>query len=218
MNRANVQSIDAIKAFRLTLLKFGEVAARILNDADGEIQRVLIWLETEQNSYWRGQVIKRSELATRAKNAVLSKKLYKNVDGTPGSAIEEEKALKLALQRVEEAQEKTVNVRKYTQRLQKETLIYRGLVQRLANLLQTDIPAAADHLDSLAASLEAYVGLAGAKEAPATVSGPAEWPEAAATEPAVSMARPEPPAAPPGATAAAAPAPETSEETRNGRP
>ena len=122
MDSARVQSIDALKDFKASLWRFATVAARVLSDAESEMQRIRIWLETEQQSYWRGQIQKRTELATRARDAMLAKKLYKNMDGTPASAVEEEKAMKLAVQRLEEANHKLSYVRRYIQHLQKEML------------------------------------------------------------------------------------------------
>ncbi|HOW19739.1 MAG TPA: hypothetical protein PLC79_11935, partial [Phycisphaerae bacterium] len=169
-----------------------EVAARVLSDADAEMQRMRIWLETEQHSYWRNQIQKRSELVARAKDAVLSKKLYKNIDGTRAAAIEEEKALQLAVRRLEEANHKFENVRRYTQRLQKELLLYQGQVQRLANAVQTEVPMAAARLEDLVASLEAYVA-GGQPEEPVAAAETAEEPRPATPPPAESMARPVPP-------------------------
>lgn len=191
MDSARVQSIDALKAFKASLWKFGEVAGRVLTDADGEMQRMLIWLEAEQRSYWQGQIRKRSELVTRARDAMLSKKLYKNVDGTRPTAIEEEKALKLAIRRLEEANQKFENVHQYTRRLQKEILLYRGQVQRLTNSVQIEVPMTASHLDNLVTSLEAY--LAGGRAEEATASPEvAAWSASAGEPPEASMARPEP--------------------------
>jgi len=192
MESARVQSIDALKAFRTSLWKFAEVAARILSDADAEMQRMRIWLETEQHSYWRNQIQKRTELVARAKDAVLSKKLYKNIDGTRAGAIEEEKALQLAIRRLEEANHKFENVRRYTQRLQKELLLYQGQVQRLANAVQVEVPMAAARLEDLVASLEAYVA-GGRPEESVPAAGTIEEPHPATQPPAESMARPAPP-------------------------
>jgi hypothetical protein len=190
MESARVQSIDALKTFRTSLWKFAEIAARVLADAESEMQRMRIWLETEQYSHWRGQIQKRGELVTRAKDAVLSKKLYKNIDGTRPSAIDEEKALQLAIRRLEEANHKFDNVRRYTQRLQKELLLYQGQVQRLANDVQIEVPMAASRLEGFVASLEAYV--AGGRPEELATAAPTAEAHMPAEEPGASMARPAP--------------------------
>ncbi len=190
MNPANVQSIDALKEFRLALWKFAELAGRALMDAEGEIQRTQIWLETEQDSYWRGQIQRRTELVTRARNALLEKKLYKSTDGGRPSAVDEEKAFKLAVARLDEANQKMQSVRRFIRVLQREVLLYRGQVQPLSNALQQEIPTAAERLESLVASLEKY-----ATGGEAELTAAAAW--QAFEPPTPSMARAEPPAPPP---------------------
>ena len=64
-----VESLDALRSFKIALVKFAEAANVALGDADSELQRTLTWLETEQLSYWQGQHRKRAEMVTRAKEA-----------------------------------------------------------------------------------------------------------------------------------------------------
>jgi len=192
MDSARVQSVDAIKTFRLALVKFADIAARVLSDADAEMQRMLNWLETEQQSHWCDQVQKRARTVEQCRDAVMAKKLYKTVDGGHASAVEEEKALRLAMQRLEEANVRLANVRRYAQRLQKEILLYRGQVQRFTSTITVDVPAAVAHLDNVVTALEAYTA-SGATETAmsAVVAGSVGTGEALP-----SMARPEPPVVP----------------------
>jgi hypothetical protein len=156
---ARVDSVDALRMFRSVLVKFAEVAQVSLADAEGEMQRVLMWLETEAATYWAGQIRKRHEAVEKAKDAVRQKKLFKSPTGSTQSAVEEEKALRMAQKRFEEAEEKLKNVRRYTPRLQKEISIYKGGVQRLSTTVSADIPVAISRLDKMCAALEAYAAL-----------------------------------------------------------
>jgi len=157
--RARVDSIDAIRQFKIALWKFQESANAALGDAEGELQRVLVWLETEQHTYWSGQIRKRHDAVEKAKEAVRHKKIFRDATGSLPSAAEEEKALAVAQRRLVEAEQKLVNVRRYTRVLQKEIQLYKGSVQRFASDVQSDLPAAAAHLESLTAKLDAYVSL-----------------------------------------------------------
>lgn len=189
MSGARVQSIEALKAFRRALCQFAATAGNVLNDAEAELQRVLNWLETEQDSYWEGQIRRRGEEVALARQAVLVKKLSRHADGSPGSAVEEEKALRAAVRRLEEAKQKLAGVRQYARRLQKEMLAYRGQVQRLNNAVAVDVPLAAGRLEESIRRLEAYVRLEpGVEAAGVETAGSADW-EAAEKLP--SMARPE---------------------------
>lgn len=187
MSSAKVQSIEAVKSFRLAMIRFADAAGGALTDADAEMQKTLNWLETEQRSYWEGQIRKRTEAVAQAKLQVQIKKSCRNVDGTPGSAIEEEKALRLAIRRLAEAQEKLAHTRRSERRLQREILNYRGQVQRFATAVAVDVPLAIGRLDAMIGKLEAYVGLQPGEAGEEVVSE-----GSAIGEPGASMARPEP--------------------------
>src|SRR3954471_5648039 len=156
---ARVENSDALKEFRTRLIKFAEIAQVALADAEGEVQRMLVWLETEANTFWSGQIRKRHEAVEKCKEAVRAKKLFKSPTGSTQSAVEEEKQLRMAQKRLEEAEEKLKNVRRYTPRLQKEISIYKGGVQRLSTTVSSDIPMAIGRLDRMIAAIEAYAAL-----------------------------------------------------------
>jgi hypothetical protein len=176
---ARVDSVDVLKEFKIALWKFQEAATVALGDAESEMHRVLLWLETEQDSHWQHQIRKREELVGRCKEAVRMKKIFKDATGRQQSAIEEEKALKIAMRNLEEAQRKLAMVRKWARQLPKEIEMYKGGVQRFATTVQSDIPVAAGHLDKLAQKLDAYISLqsaaggewAGTGEGGASASG-----------------------------------------------
>jgi hypothetical protein len=177
------------------LCKFSETAKSVLGDVESDMGKVLNWLETEQPAYWQGQIRHRTESVAKAKQAVLIKKLTRNVDGGQGSAVEEEKALKIALSRLEEANLKLGFVHRYSRELEKEILLYKGQVQRFSTVIGTEIPRAVNRLDRLAATLDAYLAVAPAAGGPAIeLTGSVVAP---ADEVPGGMARPEPPPAEP---------------------
>ena len=85
---ARVDSIDVLKEFKTAIWKFQEAASASLGDAEAETHRVLMWLQTEQDSYWQHQIRKREELVTRCKEAVRMKKIFKDSSGRQQSAID----------------------------------------------------------------------------------------------------------------------------------
>jgi hypothetical protein len=185
MSSARVESIDALRAFRAALVKFAEFASTAIGHAESEVDRTLIWLEGEQKAHWEGQVRKRTEWMMRAKLALQDKKLYKTFDGRPQPATEEEQAYHAAVRRLDEANEKRENVRRYVRILHKQSLLFKGHIQRLNTIIQTEMPTAAAHLDQLAAVLEAYVAAGRPGE-------PAADGQAQPVDDAASMRRPEP--------------------------
>jgi hypothetical protein len=177
---AKVESIDALKSFKRALIKFAQAASVALGDAESEIHRAQLWLETEQRSHWTHQVRLRTEIVARAKEAVRMKKLFKDAAGSRQSAVEEEKALQIAQRKLAEAETKVIAVRRYLAQLQKDYHVFKGSIQRFATAVEVDVPTAAHKLDALTRSLEAYVSAA------PTVQGSTSQP----TEPAP-MARPD---------------------------
>ncbi len=156
---AKVGSFDALRAFRTALYKFAETADVALADAEGEMSRIMGWLERDQQSYWTFQMRKRQEEVTRAKEAVRMKKLFKGADGRPGSAVDEEKALVVALRRLAQGEEKCKLVMSHSRKLPKDILLYKGQAQRLATALQSEVPTAGAQLSRIIAMLEAYAAV-----------------------------------------------------------
>ncbi len=171
-HQAKVDSVDALKAFRIALIKFAEVCSTALVDAEGEMHRVMGWLERDQANYWQSQLRKRAEYVTRCKEAVRMKKLFKGPDGRPASAVDEEKALAVALKRFAEGEQKAKAVTAYSRKLPKEILMYKGQVQRFSTSLQSEVPFAASTLGQLITTLEAYVALSASSGAGGADGGP----------------------------------------------
>ena len=154
---AKVQDIDAIKRFRAYLAKVGEVAGLALGDAESDINRTMAWLETEQSTYWSGQIRKRQEVLQRAQQVLRDKQLYKDASGSQPSVVEEQKAVLKAKNNLLEAEQKLANTKAWIRRLPKEISLYRGGVQPLGNTVAAGMPTALAHLTNALDNLERYV-------------------------------------------------------------
>jgi len=161
--KVRVHSIDALKHFKVYLLKFAEVANVALGDAESEMNRTLGWLELEQNSFWQSQIRKRGETVMRCKEAVRQKKIFKGSDGGRQSVVDEERALSVAIRKLEEAEQKMVAVRQHTRKLNREIQMFKGGVQRFATSVSADIPRACARLENMVRTLEQYLNLDFAK-------------------------------------------------------
>src|SRR4051812_25206609 len=170
-NPAHVESIDALKMFRRAIIKFAEAAMVALGDAESEMQRRLNWLENEQDSHWQGQIRKRQEEVSKCRDAVRQKKIFKDFAGRTPAADQEEKALRLAMARLEDAERKLAAVRKYAKKLPREIEVYKGSVQRFATTVQSDLPTAAGKLDAMIRKLEEYTAIGPAAATSSAVLG-----------------------------------------------
>ena len=154
---ARIHSVDAIRRFRATLIKYAETGNTALTSADGDIDRVMGWLERDQTMYWAGQVRKRHELVVRCEDAVRQKRLFKGADGGVQSVVDEMKALQVAKRKEEDAVQKVATVKKAIMVLRKEGQLYKGKVMRLATTMGSDLPKAVHRLDRMVEQVEAYL-------------------------------------------------------------
>ena len=156
---AKVHDIEALKRFRLALITFAEKASSAIGEADAEVQRVAMWLENEQSTYWASELRKRHTAVIKAKDDLRYKQIFKSPTGGRQSTVDEEKALAIALRRHAEAEQKIANVKKWIRQLDKESHLYRGSMQRLATTVAVDLPNAASKISRMVAALEGYVAL-----------------------------------------------------------
>jgi hypothetical protein len=156
---ARVDDLDPIKDFRVYLVKFQEMASRALGDADSDIHRMARWLEGEGLNHWTSQIRKRQEALQKAEEALRFKRLYKDASGSTPSAVEEMKQVKICKDRLQQAQEKLSNVKKWSKALQKEVTLYRGGVSRFSNDVSAGVPAMISHLGAMINNLEKYMSI-----------------------------------------------------------
>ncbi|MGD0769449.1 MAG: hypothetical protein ABSB42_14795 [Tepidisphaeraceae bacterium] len=168
---ARVESIDAIKDFRVHLTKFQEMAGRALGDADSDVHRTVRWLEGEGLNFWTSAIRKRQEQLAKAEEAFRFKRLYKDSSGATPSAVEEQKAVQLAKKRLEEAQTKLANVKKWTRQLQKAISDYRGGVGAFSNAVSGGVPQAVAYLGALLDELDKYLEVTAAREEEGALAG-----------------------------------------------
>jgi len=157
---AKVNSVDAIKDFRVYLAKFQENASVSMDDANSDVARMERWLDGEALTYWSGQIRKRQEILAKAEEMLRYKKLYKDAAGSTPSAVEELKAVQIAKKNLEEAQHKLAAVKLWQKRLQKEINLYRGGVGRFQVTVSAGVPAAIAQLGATIGQLEKYMGIA----------------------------------------------------------
>lgn len=174
MAKARIENLEVLKAFKAALWKFQSAAMVALEDAESDIRRTISWLEGEAPSYWSSQIRKRQEIVGRCREAVRQKKLFKDSTGRTPSAVEEEKALAVALKRLQEAEEKMAAAKRWSRKLQKELEAYRGGVAPFSTAVHSDIPVASAQIEKAMVAIDAYMALtarAPTDETPEAASG-----------------------------------------------
>lgn len=153
---ANITSFLALEKFRAQLIEYHELVKAALSEADSHVDRIHVWLQTEQLSRWETQVRKRQEEVAICKSALFRKENTPAVDGSKPSVVDEKKLLKKANRRLEEAQHRVTAVKYWMNQLVREKISYKGHVQPLSNAAEWDIPYSIEMLKKMILALEKY--------------------------------------------------------------
>jgi hypothetical protein len=194
MSYARVESLDSLQALKVALVKFSEASMVALADAESEVSRTMMWLENEQTAHWQNQIRKRQQIVERCKEALRSKKIFKDAFGRQQSTIDEEKALRKATLLLEEAELKYANTRKAVNVMRREQQNFKGGLQRFHTCIEADVPAAVAQLSNMLATLKQYVAAAPAAVASQAPSDYDPAPSMARAQPADPSLTPQPPA------------------------
>src|SRR5258708_4213353 len=132
---ARVTSLDAVKDWKNAVCVFHDDAVEALGAIEMEIRRAFDWLD-QQTRYWQTEVRRREELVLQAKNELTRKKMMPIIGKNPDTT-EQEKNLKKALRRLEEAEAKLEKARKLTPILRRAVEEYEGPGRQLSNFLES---------------------------------------------------------------------------------
>ena len=103
--RANVRSLDAIRQFRPSVIRFEDDVMAALTGLRTELNRTMQWLDHDCPAHWQNQIRLGFDRVNEARTQ-LSRKQMMTVGGRHPDCIEEKKALVRSRQQLETAQEK----------------------------------------------------------------------------------------------------------------
>ncbi len=155
LQAARVNSINALKDFKRALGSFATVINTALGEAQSDLQRTTWWVQQNQLTHWQAQKRKRTAQLAQAKSELFRAQVASPDQRVP--AVIERKAADRAQQRLDEAETKLVNVKRWGRLLERETILYKGLCQQLARTVDGEVPQALLRLDKMVDALEKYV-------------------------------------------------------------
>jgi hypothetical protein len=153
---AEVASLDAVRDWKTALVSFRTSAQDALVAVELAIRRAFDWLDN-QRSRWRQEIRIREEDLTRAKSELWRKKNMPII-GQPDT-VAEEKAVRRATARLEEAEHKLEKTRQWSITLRRAVEEYEGPGRRLAFRLEGDIPRHLALIEQKITAIEAYLAI-----------------------------------------------------------
>ena len=154
-DRANVQSIQAIRDFRAATVRFHDEAERALESLVVEMQRSIRWIQLDRPQYWKQQVRQCHQEVAEARGALMKCQMRRTGDFKP-TCFEERKAFERAKRRRQIAQDMIDVVRRWGIKSQKEADEFKARTAQLSRCLEGDLPRAVALLERIVESLEKY--------------------------------------------------------------
>lgn len=152
---ADVRDIPSLREWLAALLVYRHDAGEALGGIRLEIGRGEEWVR-QQLELWQRAVRAADEAVVQAK-ADLAARRFPNFDGKMPDTTVQERNLRRAVAWFEHCEDQVVKCRKWLVQLPKSVdEIFTGAGHRLANFLETDVPAAAAALQRQIEALERY--------------------------------------------------------------
>jgi hypothetical protein len=151
---ANVQETATLVDFRAGLCTFADHAKDALGMLQMDIRRAQDWLE-DQKKRWQGAARQAEDKVIQAKTELTRRRMMR-IGDRPPDCTEQEEALELARQRLEFAQDKLDNCRRWLRDLPEALIDYEGPSNQLLGLLEGQWPRMLAYLEKKIISLEEY--------------------------------------------------------------
>lgn len=151
-NRANVTSLDALKAFRANLIIYVTKARPTLEEVGADVLRTRLWLENDQRSFWENQIRRRTRVLEEAQAALFSSKLSNLREVT----VAEQTAVLMARRSLTEAEDKLKVIKHWTRDFDNRTQPMTRQLEKLHTVLSNDMSQALAYLSQAIDALEAY--------------------------------------------------------------
>lgn len=152
---AHVTSIEALHAFRGSLIRFADEATSAVDSLRQEVLRTMEWIEHDRPGYWKQQLKKGFDGVAQARTQLEIAQM-RGFEGQGSSCIEEKKRLSTAKQRLQFAEDQIQVVRQWAIKLQRESDDFRSRTGHLEGILKRELPMAIAKLQRMAESLDRY--------------------------------------------------------------
>lgn len=133
--QAKVSSLDALDAFRSSLVLFLERARHILDDVQHDIQRTRAWLEQDRLPHWKKQIRIRSRELAQADQELLTARLSEQAE----AVRDRRRAVERTRAQLAEAEEALERVRGWLRQYDRELDPHTRTTQSLRQLLDLDL-------------------------------------------------------------------------------
>lgn len=155
--QARVADVATIERFRAALITAAEAMSLALEDAEGEVDRTIDWLERDRMDTWKKRIRKGQDEVVACKSALFRKQEIKATADAKPSVVDERKALERAQRRLEFAEERLRASKKWAIELPRQAIVFKGALAPMQTALDRDIPQLAAMMRRMSEHLEDYL-------------------------------------------------------------
>jgi len=152
LSKAHVTSVEALEAFRNSLVLFLEKANRALNEIGDQVSRTRTWTHFDQPNHWLNECRKRKRTLDQTEAELYTARLSEWNENTAQLKI----IVKRCRLAVEEAETKLRQVKKWGRDFDQRVTPLARKVDGLQYLLEQDMPKALAFIDSATTNLRRY--------------------------------------------------------------
>jgi hypothetical protein len=153
---AKVTSIEAIDAFKASLIVYLEKAGCVLDDVSDDVLRTRIWLQTDRQLHWKNQTRQRTRELAQSEQELLTVRL----SGLPEAIKARQMAVNKARLALRESEERLACVKQWMRQFETQVESRAKVVTQLRHSLAHDMRKAVAFLEGAAATLAAYADMA----------------------------------------------------------
>ena len=155
--QAKVADVEVIERFRAALLTAAEAFGLALQDAEAEVDRTVNWVEGDRIETWKRRIRKAQDEVVACKGALYRKQEIKATPEARPSVVDEKKALDRAIRKLEHAEQKLRNTKKWSTELPRQMVVFKGALSGMHTLLDRDVPRMNAMMKRMTEHLDAYL-------------------------------------------------------------
>ena len=153
---ARIDSPDIIKGFRAHLVKFNEACQQSIAGVKSDVYHVQQWLASEQLNHWKSELQRAEDKVLQARHDYNEARFGSEAMRKP-SYVDEQRAMRKAELRREEARNKIQKIKRAAALLQNQAEKLMGPIHQLSQTLDSEVPQSLAKLDTMIESLEEYL-------------------------------------------------------------
>ena len=152
---ANVRSLEALREFRVALIKFIDKAKRAVATSDSEVMRTQMWIDSHQPAHWKRELRKSEERLNQAKSELFRATISQ--PDNPRGPTDQVRLVNKRKAEIEYVKQKLEKTKRWSRTFERSTNEYRGAISPLSSALDGTAHKAVVLIERSITTLESYL-------------------------------------------------------------